>query len=87
MRTGGDDVAAGAGADRRAPVVGGDSGRVTGFAIMPLAELKRPRVDVTFRVSGLFRDAFPTQIELSSGAVNAIARSMSRKRLIRSPPA
>ena len=63
----------GAGADRRAPVVGGDSGRVTGFAIMPLCELKRPRVDVTFRVSGLFRDAFPTQIDIIDSAVRAIA--------------
>ena len=63
----------GAGPDRRAPVVGGDSGRVTGFAITPLSELKRPRVDVTFRVSGLFRDAFPTQMDIIGSAVRAIA--------------
>ena len=58
MRTGGDDVAQALALDRRARRCGRrPPGRVTGFAITPLGELKRPRVDVTFRVSGLFRDA------------------------------
>ena len=35
--------------------------------------MKRPRVDVTFRVSGLFRDAFPTQMDIIGSAVRAIA--------------
>jgi cobaltochelatase CobN len=49
------------------------SGRVTGFTITPLAELRRPRIDVTLRVSGLFRDAFPNQLDLIDSAVRAIA--------------
>ena len=49
------------------------SGRVTGFEIVPLALLDRPRVDVTLRVSGLFRDAFETQIRLFDAAVRAVA--------------
>lgn len=73
MRTGGDDVAQALALIGARPVWDEASGRVTGFAIVPLAELKRPRVDVTFRVSGLFRDAFPTQVDLLDSAVRAIA--------------
>jgi cobaltochelatase CobN len=51
----------------------GASGRVSGFEIMPLSLLDRPRVDVTLRVSGFFRDAFPTQIELFDSAARAVA--------------
>jgi cobaltochelatase CobN len=47
--------------------------RVSGIEILPLAALDRPRVDVTLRVSGLFRDAFETQILLFDSAVRAIA--------------
>ncbi|MEW6642277.1 MAG: cobaltochelatase subunit CobN [Pseudomonadota bacterium] len=73
MRTGGDDVAQALALIGARPVWDEASGRVTGFAIVSLAELKRPRVDVTFRVSGLFRDAFPTQMDLLDSAVRAIA--------------
>jgi cobaltochelatase CobN len=73
MRTGGDDVAQALALIGARPVWEETSGRVTGFAVTPLAELKRPRIDVTFRVSGLFRDAFPTQIDLIGSAVRAIA--------------
>ena len=73
MRTGGDDVAQALALIGARPLWEETSGRVTGFAITPLSELKRPRVDVTFRVSGLFRDAFPTQIDIIGSAVNAIA--------------
>ena len=73
MRTGGDDVAQALALIGARPLWEETSGRVTGFAIIPLSELKRPRVDVTFRVSGLFRDAFPTQMDLIGSAVAAIA--------------
>jgi cobaltochelatase CobN len=73
MRTGGDDVAQALALIGARPLWEETSGRVTGFAITPLSELKRPRVDVTFRVSGLFRDAFPTQMNIIGSAVNAIA--------------
>ena len=73
MRTGGDDVAQALALIGARPVWEETSGRVTGFAITPLSELKRPRVDVTFRVSGLFRDAFPTQMDIIGSAVRAIA--------------
>ncbi len=73
MRTGGDDVAQALALIGACPVWEPTSGRVTGFTIMSLSELKRPRVDVTLRVSGLFRDAFPTQIDLIDSAVRAIA--------------
>jgi cobaltochelatase CobN len=73
MRTGGDDVAQALALMGARPLWEETSGRVTGFAITPLSELKRPRVDVTFRVSGLFRDAFPTQMDIIGSAVNAIA--------------
>src|ERR1700722_11222997 len=73
MRTGGDDVAQALALIGARPVWEETSGRVTGFAITPLSELKRPRVDVTFRVSGLFRDAFPSQMDIIASAVRAIA--------------
>ncbi|MDB5568124.1 MAG: hydrogenobyrinic acid a,c-diamide cobaltochelatase, partial [Tardiphaga sp.] len=73
MRTGGDDVAQALALIGARPLWEETSGRVTGFAITPLSELKRPRVDVTFRVSGLFRDAFPTQMDIIGSAVSAIA--------------
>jgi cobaltochelatase CobN len=73
MRTGGDDIAQALALIGARPVWEPGSGRVTGFAITPLSELRRPRVDVTFRVSGLFRDAFPTQMDLFDSAVRAVA--------------
>ncbi len=73
MRTGGDDVAQALALIGCRPLWEPSSGRVTGFEILTSTELKRPRVDVTFRVSGLFRDAFPTQIELIDSAVRAVA--------------
>ncbi|MGD0847467.1 cobaltochelatase subunit CobN [Bradyrhizobium sp.] len=73
MRTGGDDVAQALALIGARPLWEETSGRVTGFAITPLSELKRPRIDVTFRVSGLFRDAFPIQMDIIGSAVRAIA--------------
>jgi cobaltochelatase CobN len=49
------------------------TGRVTGFEILPASVLDRPRVDVTLRVSGFFRDAFPNLIDLFDSAARAVA--------------
>ena len=49
------------------------SDRVTGFEVLPLALLDRPRIDVTLRVSGLFRDVFPGLATLFGQAVAALA--------------
>ena len=73
MRTGGDDVAQALALIGARPVWEPGSGRVTGFEIMSLSELQRPRIDVTLRVSGFFRDAFPHQIDLFDSAVRAVA--------------
>jgi cobaltochelatase CobN len=73
MRTGGDDVAQALALVGARPLWDEATGRVTGFAVIPLSELKRPRVDLTLRVSGLFRDAFPTQMNLIDSAIRTIA--------------
>ena len=73
MRTGGDDIAQALALIGARPVWDGASHRVTGTEILPPDLLDRPRVDVTLRVSGFFRDAFPAQIELFDQAVRAIA--------------
>ncbi|MEO0542463.1 MAG: cobaltochelatase subunit CobN [Pseudomonadota bacterium] len=72
MRTGGDDIAQALALIGAKPVWDGISRRVTGFEIMPTAKLGRPRVDVTLRISGFFRDAFPDQIALFDKAVRAV---------------
>ena len=72
MRTGGDDIAQALALIGAAPVWEPSSWRVTGFEIIPLPKLGRPRVDVTLRISGFFRDAFPAQIELLDKAVRAV---------------
>jgi len=69
MRTGGDDIAQALAFIGAKPVWEPQSWRVTGFEVIPLAKLARPRVDVTMRISGFFRDAFPAQIELFDRAV------------------
>ncbi len=74
MRTGGDDIAQALALIGAKPVWERASGRVTGYEIIPLAVLGRPRVDVTLRISGFFRDAFPEQIALFDAAVRAIAK-------------
>ncbi|MEP0520738.1 MAG: cobaltochelatase subunit CobN [Hyphomicrobiales bacterium] len=72
MRTGGDDIAQAMALIGARPVWEELSGRVTGFQVIPLSELKRPRIDVTLRISGFFRDAFPHQIDLFDSAVRGI---------------
>jgi cobaltochelatase CobN len=73
MRTGGDDVAQALALMGVRPVWESASGRVTGFEILPASVLDRPRVDVTLRVSGFFRDAFPGLIDLVDSAARAVA--------------
>jgi cobaltochelatase CobN len=73
MRTQGDDIAEILHLLGCRPVWDDASRRVTGFEIVPLAELGRPRVDVTVRISGFFRDAFPHVIALLDDAVRAVA--------------
>jgi cobaltochelatase CobN len=72
MRTGGDDIAQALALIGARPVWEPSSWRLTGFELIPLAKLGRPRVDVTFRISGFFRDAFPAQIELLDKAIRAV---------------
>ncbi len=72
MRTGGDDIAQALALMGVSPQWDDYSGRVTGFEILPYTVLGRPRVDVTLRVSGFFRDAFPSQIDLVANAARAV---------------
>ena len=72
MRTGGDDIAQALALMGVKPRWEWTSGRVIGFEVIPLVELGRPRVDVTLRVSGFFRDAFPEQIALVDSAARAV---------------
>jgi cobaltochelatase CobN len=72
MRTGGDDIAQCLALMGVRPVWDSASRRVTGWEIIPHTALGRPRVDVTLRVSGFFRDAFPQQIALVDGAARAV---------------
>ncbi|HEY9876899.1 MAG TPA: cobaltochelatase subunit CobN [Leptolyngbyaceae cyanobacterium] len=73
MRTGGDDLAEALALMGVRPVWDGPSRRVVDFEILPLSGLGRPRVDVTLRISGFFRDAFPNLIDLFDQAVAAVA--------------
>ncbi|MGB7444005.1 MAG: cobaltochelatase subunit CobN, partial [Coleofasciculaceae cyanobacterium] len=73
MRTGGDDLAQALALLGVQPVWDGSSRRVVDFEILSLSALGRPRVDVTLRISGFFRDAFPNLIDLFYNAVVAVA--------------
>ncbi|HBB31796.1 MAG TPA: cobaltochelatase subunit CobN, partial [Cyanobacteria bacterium UBA9273] len=73
MRTGGDDIAEALALLGVQPVWDGPSRRVVDFEILTLSALGRPRVDVTLRISGFFRDAFPNLIDLFYNAVAAVA--------------
>jgi cobaltochelatase CobN len=72
MRTGGDDIAQALALIGVKPIWDMSSRRVTGYEIIAPAMLRRPRVDVTLRISGFFRDAFPEQIALFDKAVRAV---------------
>ena len=73
MRTSGDDVAEVLALLGVVPVWDEGSRRVTGLEVLPLAELGRPRVDVTVRISGFFRDAFPHVLAMLDDAVRLVA--------------
>ena len=73
MRTSGDDAAEVLALLGVQPVWDEASRRVTGIEAIPLAELGRPRIDVTIRISGFFRDAFPHVITLLDDAVRLVA--------------
>ncbi|MBE9096635.1 cobaltochelatase subunit CobN, partial [Tychonema sp. LEGE 07203] len=73
MRTGGDDIAEALALLGVQPIWDGPSRRVVDFEILPVAVLGRPRVDVTLRISGFFRDAFFNLIDLFDSAVKAVA--------------
>ncbi len=73
MRTSGDDAAEVLALLGVQPVWDEASRRVTGIEAIPPAELGRPRIDVTIRISGFFRDAFPHVIALMDDAVRLVA--------------
>ncbi|WP_433472638.1 cobaltochelatase subunit CobN [Spirillospora sp. CA-142024] len=73
MRTAGDDVAEVLALLGVRPVWDEASRRVTALEPIPVAELKRPRIDVTVRISGFFRDAFPHVVAMLDDAVRLVA--------------
>jgi cobaltochelatase CobN len=72
MRTHGDDAAEVLALLGVRPVWQAENHRITGVELIPLSELGRPRIDVTVRISGFFRDAFPHLINLLDQAVNLV---------------
>jgi cobaltochelatase CobN len=74
MRTAGEEFAMALQLAGAAPRWDLASGRLTGFEITPLAALGRPRIDVTLRVSGLFRDVFTPLAQLFEAASEALAQ-------------
>ena len=73
MRTGGDDVAQAFALIGVRPKWSEGSHRVADFEVLPMSVLGRPRIDVTLRVSGFFRDAFTNLIHLFDAAVEKVA--------------
>ena len=73
MRTAGDDIAEVLALLGVRPVWDDASRRVVDLAPIPLAELGRPRIDVTVRISGFFRDAFPHVVTMLDDAVRLVA--------------
>jgi cobaltochelatase CobN len=72
MRTAGEDFAMALHLAGLAPRWDHASGRVTGYDIVALGELGRPRIDVTLRLSGLFRDVFSNLAQLFEAATTAL---------------
>ena len=86
LRTGGEEVAQGLALLGCRPLWDAATGRVTGIEVLPQAVLEFSRVDVTWRISGLFRDLFPAQIALLDAAVQAVAARAESEDEIRSSP-
>ena len=73
MKTGGDDIAYVLSLLGLRPVWSSNGGAVTGLEVMPVSELGRPRIDVTMRISGLFRDSFPNLVQMIDEGVRRIS--------------
>ncbi len=73
MRTAGEEFAMALHLAGLAPRWDEGSERMSGFEIVPLALLGRPRIDITLRVSGLFRDVFPSLAQLFETGAEALA--------------
>ena len=73
MKNNGDDVAYILWLMGVRPVWSDKGGQVIDLEVIPMSELKRPRIDVTVRITGLFRDAFPNLIDLIDDAVKLVA--------------
>ncbi|MCR4523147.1 MULTISPECIES: cobaltochelatase subunit CobN [Bosea] len=73
LRSGGEDIAHALALMGVEPIWDNASTRVTGFSIVPQPKLAYPRLDVTVRISGTFRDTFPGQISLLDQAARAVA--------------
>ena len=73
MRTAGEEFAMALCLLGVSPVWKGGSDKVSGIEVLTIAELNRPRVDVTLRVSGLFRDIFPSLTKLYNQAINLLS--------------
>jgi cobaltochelatase CobN len=73
MRTAGDDIAEVLALIGVLPVWDDASRRVTDLSVIPLDDLGRPRIDVTVRISGFFRDAFPHVVTMIDDAVRMVA--------------
>ncbi|WP_411351237.1 cobaltochelatase subunit CobN [Leisingera aquaemixtae] len=73
MRTAGEEFAMALHLAGLAPKWDEGSERVSGFEVLPLSMLSRPRIDVTLRVSGLFRDVFPGLAQMFESAAAALA--------------
>ena len=79
MRTAGEEVAMALHLAGLAPKWDLGSERVSGFEILPLTLINRPRIDVTLRISGLFRDVFPGLSQLfEAGAIALSEREEAR---------
>lgn len=73
MRTGGDDIAYILWLMGLKPVWSDRGGAVTGLEVIPASELGRPRIDMSLRISGMFRDSFPNLVHMIDEGVEMIA--------------
>ena len=80
MRNGGEDIAQALALMGIRPLWDGPSRRLVDLEVIPLAVLGRPRVDVTLRISGLFRDAFPQLVAWFNQACQMVARLDEQER-------
>jgi cobaltochelatase CobN len=74
MRTAGEEIAMALHLAGLAPKWDDGSDRVSGFEVVPLTSLGRPRIDVTLRISGLFRDIFPGLAQLFEAGAAALSQ-------------